>query len=84
MARSGAAAVDAGSAMDRKRINSSAIRSVGYDARSRVLEIELSSGSIYQYSGVADEVHRRLMSSPSAGSYFRDNIEESFTAKRIR
>ena len=70
--------------MERKRINSSAIRSVGYDSRNRVLEIEFSSGSIYQYSGVADEVHRRLMSSPSAGSYFRDNIEESFTAKRLR
>ena len=70
--------------MERKRINSSAIRAVGYDARQRVLEIEFSNGSIYQYSGVSDEVHRRLVNSPSAGSYFRDNIEESFTAKRIR
>jgi hypothetical protein len=70
--------------MDRKRVNSSAIRSVGYDSRNRVLEVEFSSGSIYQYSGVSEEVHRRLMNSPSAGSYFRDNIEESFTGKRMR
>lgn len=70
--------------MDRKRINSSAIRSVGYDSRNRVLEIEFSNGGISQYSGVAEEVYRRLMNSPSPGSYFHDNIEESFTPKRVR
>lgn len=70
--------------MERKRINSSNIRSAGYDARNRVLEIEFSSGSIYQYSGVSDEVHRRFVNSPSPGSYFRDNIEENFATKRIR
>jgi hypothetical protein len=70
--------------MERKRLNASNIRSAGYDARNRVLEIEFSSGSINQYSGVSEEIYRRLMSSPSPGSYFRDEIEESFTAKRLR
>ena len=70
--------------MERKRINSSNIRAVGYDARSRTLEIEFSDGGIYQYSGVSEEVHRKLVNASSAGSYFRDNIEESFSAKRMR
>ena len=70
--------------MERKRLNASNIRAVGYDARNRVLEIEFSDGRISQYSGVADEVHRRLMNSPSPGSYFHDNIEENFAAKRLR
>lgn len=70
--------------MDRKRLNASNIRAAGYDARGRVLEIEFSSGSICQYSGVAEEVFRRLMNAPSPGSYFRDEIEESYTAKRLR
>jgi hypothetical protein len=70
--------------MERKRLNASNIRAVGYDARNRVLEIEFSSGGINQYSGVSDEIYRRLMNSPSPGSYFHDNIEENFTAKRIR
>jgi hypothetical protein len=73
-----------GGYMERKKINSSSIRSVGYDARNRVLEIEFSSGGISQYSGVAEEVYRRLMNAPSPGSYFHDNIEESFAAKRVR
>ncbi len=70
--------------MDRKKVNSSSIRSVGYDERSRVLEVEFNDGRVNQYSGVSAEVHRRLTSAPSIVSYFRDNIEESFTAKRLR
>ncbi|MEK6592176.1 MAG: KTSC domain-containing protein [Pseudomonadota bacterium] len=70
--------------MERKRISSQNIRSVGYDARSRILEIEFSSGGIIQYSGVADEIYRRFVNSPSSGSYFRDNIEENFSSKRVR
>ncbi len=70
--------------MERKKVSSSAIRSVGYDERNRLLEMEFSDGRIVQYSGVSAEVHRRLISAPSLVSYFRDNIEESFTAKRIK
>ena len=70
--------------MDRKKVNSSSIRSVGYDERNRALEMEFNDGRIVQYSGVSAEVHRRLMSAPSLVSYFRDNIEESFTSKRIK
>ena len=70
--------------MERRRINSGNIRSVGYDARNRLLEIEFTNGGICQYSGVSEEVHRRFVNSPSAGSYFRDNIEENFVVKRIR
>lgn len=70
--------------MERKRLSASNIRSAGYDARSRVLEIEFSNGGITQYSGVSEEVYRRLMNAPSPGSYFRDEIEESFTGKRVR
>jgi hypothetical protein len=70
--------------MDRKKVSSSSIRSVGYDERDRVLEVEFNDGRISQYSGVSAEVHRRLISAPSIVSYFRDNVEESFTAKRLR
>ena len=70
--------------MERKRISASNIRSAGFDSRNRVLEIEFSSGSIIQYSGVSDEVYRRFVNAPSPGSYFQDNIEENFTARRIR
>jgi hypothetical protein len=70
--------------MERKKVNSSSIRAVGYDERVRVLEVEFNDGRINQYTGVSPEVHRRLINSPSIVSYFRDSIEESFPAKRLR
>ena len=70
--------------MERKRVSASNLRSVGYDAGTQVLEIEFSSGSIVQYTGVSPEVHRRFMSSPSPGSFYQDQIDEHFPSKRIR
>jgi len=70
--------------MERKKVNSSSIRAVGYDERGRVLEVEFNDGRVNQYTGVSPEVHRRLISAPSIVSYFRDNVEESFPTKRLR
>jgi len=70
--------------MERKRVNASNIRSVGYDAGKQLLEIEFSSGTIVQYSGVSPDVHRRFMSSPLPGSFYQDQIEENFPSKRVR
>ena len=70
--------------MERKRVNASSIRSVGYDAGTQVLEVEFTSGSIVQYSGVSPEVHRRFINAPSPGSFFQDQIEENFPGKKIR
>ncbi|MGH8753818.1 MAG: KTSC domain-containing protein [Burkholderiales bacterium] len=70
--------------MERKSVNSSTIRSVGYEPNSQTLEIEFTSGSIYQYSRVSPEIHRKLMAAPTIGSYFKNIIEDEFTAKRIR
>ena len=70
--------------MDRKKVISSSIRSIGYDERNRVLEVEFNDGRVNQYSAVSAEVHRRLISAPSIVSYFRDNVEESFPAKRMK
>lgn len=70
--------------MERKRLNASNLRAAGYDTRNRVLEIEFANGGITQYAGVSEEIYRRLLNAPSPGSYFQDQIEESFTAKRVR
>jgi len=70
--------------MERKRVSASNFRSVGYDAAQQMLEIEFSSGSIVQYSGVSPEVHRRFMSSPSPGSFYQDQIEENFPSRKVR
>ncbi|PIU16769.1 MAG: KTSC domain-containing protein [Gallionellales bacterium CG08_land_8_20_14_0_20_59_87] len=69
--------------MEMKKINSGKLRAIGYDARARMLQIQLDDGSTLQYGGVGEDTWRRLSSSGAAWSFYRDNIEEEFTAKRV-
>lgn len=69
--------------MEMKKISSGRLRAIGYDARARLLQVQLDDGSMLQYSGVGEEAWRRLSSSSAAWSYYRDNIEEEFTATRV-
>lgn len=69
--------------MEMKKINSGKLRAIGYDARARLLQVQLDDGSTLQYSGVGAEAWRLLSTSGAAWSYYRDNIEEEFTARRI-
>ena len=69
--------------MDMKKINSGRLRAIGYDGNNRILQVQLDDGSTLQYSGVGEDTWRRLSSSGAAWSFYRDNIEEEFTAKRV-
>jgi len=68
--------------MEMKRINAGKLRAIGYDARERILRVELDDGSAIDYAGVGTEVWRRLSTSGAAWSFYRDNIEEEFAGKR--
>ena len=59
------------------------LRAAGYDERSRTLRVELTAGT-FEYAGVSLDVWRRFSTASSPWSYFRDNIEEEFAAKRVR
>lgn len=69
--------------MERKRLNSSKIRSIGYDPRAQILEVEFSNGTVYAYSGVSEEVHRRLMNAPTPASFFEERIAEEYSSRRV-
>jgi len=69
--------------MERKRVNSSKLRSVGYEEKSHTLEIEMSNGQVFQYVGVYPEVYRRLMAAPNPTSFFDDKVAEEYTPKRV-
>ena len=69
--------------MEMKPISSGKLRAIGYDARQRLLQLQFDDGSMLQYRGVGEEAWRRLSTSGSAWSYYRDNIEEEFSAQRV-
>lgn len=56
--------------MNRKPVISSNISSIGYDENSQILEIEFSSGALYQYQNVPLSIYNGLMSATSHGQYF--------------
>jgi hypothetical protein len=69
--------------MEIKKINSGKLRAIGYDVRSRMLQVQLDNGDTLQYSGVSEDIWRRLGSSGAAWSFYRDNIEEEFTVQKV-
>jgi hypothetical protein len=69
--------------MERKRVNSSKIRSIGYDEKTMTLEIEMRNGELWQYSKVYPEVYRRFMAAPNPTSFFEDKIAEEYSGRRV-
>ena len=69
--------------MEMKRLSGGKLRAAGYDDRNRALVVELVSGT-FEYAGVTADTYRRFVSASSPWSFFRDNIEEEFAAKRVR
>ena len=69
--------------MEMKRLNGAGLKSAGYDERDRTLVVETTAGT-FEYANVSPEIYRRLMSSPTPGSYYREQIEEEFTPRRIK
>jgi len=61
--------------MDRVAVSSSSIASVGYDPETLTLEIEFSSGLIYQYFDVPEQVYNDLRNAGSPGGYLASNIK---------
>lgn len=69
--------------MDRQRVSSSNIHSVGYEPDSMILEIKFHSGGIYQYSGVPEERYSGLMRAGSKGGYFDSYIKNRYRTRKV-
>ena len=69
--------------MKRQSVESSNIRSVGYDEFLLVLEIEFKSGAVYRYYGVPAEVHDELINAESVGKYFNANVKSKYNFLKV-
>ncbi|GAA2135533.1 KTSC domain-containing protein [Kitasatospora kazusensis] len=66
----------------RTPVESSCLRSVGYDEAARELEVEFTSGAVYRYFDVPVSVRDGLMGAPSHGRYFCRDIRGHFRYRR--
>jgi ATP-dependent DNA helicase RecG len=73
---------DSNSGIKRIPVASSNIASIGYDKEAHILEIEFHHGAIYQYYEVPENVYEELMSSPSQGAYFMNELKNKFTYQK--
>jgi hypothetical protein len=69
--------------MDRNPVGSSNIVSVGYDEPTQTLEIEFSSGMIYQYYNVTAALVEQMMQAPSKGQFLNTYIRNAYPFSRV-
>ncbi len=69
--------------MKRTPVRSSNIAAIGFEESVAILEIEFHSGAVYQYTGVPVNIYDALMSAPSIGSYFHQNIKSVYPYKKL-
>ena len=64
--------------MERVPVESSSLRSVGYDEATETLEVEFLTGRVYRYENVPAQAHDWLMRSRGKGGYFNRMIRDRY------
>lgn len=62
---------------------SEALSSVGYDPKRCVLEVEFTSGRVYQYFGVPEREVDRLLRADSRGAYFSERVRDRYDYRQV-
>ena len=69
--------------MKRRPIHRGGIVSAGYDPVTRTLDIEFDTKRVLRYEGIGSEVAERFLCSAEPLSYYRDVIEEEYSATEL-
>jgi KTSC domain len=70
--------------MKRHHVQSSALQSVGYDADSKILELEFrDNGGVWQYFKLPLSIYKRFINSESLGNYFVTRIKGRYREMKI-
>ena len=69
--------------MEMISVDSSNVRSVGYDDASNTLQVEFLNGSLYQYFDVPIQIFEGLLTAGSVGSYLHQNVKGIFRYSRV-
>jgi hypothetical protein len=67
----------------RQVVQSSSLRSIGYDRDTQTLEVEFRNGGLYRYDDVPDEIWTGLRRSESKGKFFQERVRDHFAATRL-
>lgn len=66
-----------------KKVESSNIEAIGYNAGAKVLFVKFKSGAVYGYDKVPPIMNENIKVAESKGKFINENVKPYFTARRI-
>ena len=69
--------------MNRTIIESTMIRSIGYDADNATLEVEFNSGAIWQYYDFPESIWYEFEGTDSKGKFFHKEIKNQYSESQV-
>ena len=69
--------------MKRLPVDSSALRSVGYDPKLQVLQIEFINGSVCDYYNVPPQTYQEFCEADSMGAFVNFRIKPNFECHEV-
>ena len=65
-------------------VESSMLHAVGYNSKTRTLEVVFNNGGIYQYHDVPPEEYKGLMEAESKGRYMHEYIIDEYPWAQVK
>ncbi|HEX2787812.1 MAG TPA: KTSC domain-containing protein [Ignavibacteria bacterium] len=69
--------------MKRQHVNSTSVRSIGYDEATKTLEVKFIDGDVYQYFKVPEKIYLDLLTASSIGAYLNKEIKGKFEYRKM-
>jgi hypothetical protein len=69
--------------MKLQTVNSSMIHAIGYDAKTKSLEVIFNSGRTYVYEDVPRQIYRELMAASSKGQFMRNAVIDCYFCYQV-
>ena len=70
--------------MTRTKVSADILRSIGYDPDTELLELEFTSGDIYDYQKVKPYLYMGLMNSNTKDAYYNKYIRDNYEVEKIK
>jgi hypothetical protein len=69
--------------MEREYVESTIIKSFGFENSSSTLEIEFNNGAVWQYYDVPESLFYEMKSAGSCGKFFNASIKGQYTESQV-
>jgi KTSC domain-containing protein len=69
--------------MNREKVKSKLVASIGYSPAEKICEVELVGGKVYRYSPMEPEEYREFIGADSVGKHFLAKVKPCFACTKV-